>query len=77
MGCASPEEILNGTKGPGQSKGGKKFQDATMAARERYFATFDPSYERRQSIYAMGRAQRITIPATPWFGWQPGLEETE
>ena len=76
MGCASPDQLLDGAE-PGQAAYGLSFCDAVVVARERYLATYDPAYISRQSVYAQSRAQNLSIPSTPWFGWDPGSEVSE
>jgi hypothetical protein len=75
MGCATPEQVLDGAE-PGQAKYGMSFPTAIVAARERYLATYDPAYLTRQSVYAESRAQKVSIPSTPWYGCNPESEGT-
>jgi hypothetical protein len=76
MGCASPEQVLDGAEA-GQAAYGMSFCNALVVARERYLATYDPAYVSRQSVYAQSRARNLSVPSTPWFGWDPGSEVSE
>ncbi len=73
MGKPSPDEILEDRE-PSRKKGKlyePQFSNALRLAWEAYYATFDPDYKHRQSMWKERRLHGKCLLSAPWFGFVP------